>query len=79
MLLIFLSFLQTNCTLKYLDLSWNGFGNLGALALAEALRANNTLTELDIRFSHSNFYSMQVVEGTEVGGQIMSGGGLKSF
>ena len=35
-------------TLKYLDLSWNGFGNEGALALGEALKFNNTLLHLDL-------------------------------
>lgn len=40
---------QTNCTLKSLNLSYNGFSNDGALAIAEAFRANNTLIELDLR------------------------------
>lgn len=35
-------------TLKHLDLSWNGFGNEGALALGEALKFNNTLVYLDL-------------------------------
>ena len=39
---------QVNVTLKYLDLSWNGFGNEGALALGEALKFNNTLVHLDL-------------------------------
>ena len=39
---------QANCTLRVLDLSWNGFSDLGAVALADALKANNTLTELDL-------------------------------
>lgn len=34
--------------LKHLDLSWNGFGNEGALALGEALKFNNTLVYLDL-------------------------------
>lgn len=37
-----------NVTLKHLDLSWNGFGNEGALALGEALKFNNTLVYLDL-------------------------------
>lgn len=41
--------LQTNCTLKTLNLSFNGFSDDGAVALGEAIRANNTLTELDVR------------------------------
>lgn len=44
-----LIYLQANCTLKTLDLSWNGFASVGALYLADALKANNTLLELDIR------------------------------
>lgn len=39
---------QVNVTLKHLDLSWNGFGNEGALALGEALKFNNTLVYLDL-------------------------------
>ena len=39
---------QANCTLRVLDLSWNGLSDLGAVALADALKANNTLTELDL-------------------------------
>lgn len=34
--------------LKHLDLSWNGFGNEGALALGEALKFNNTLVSLSL-------------------------------
>lgn len=48
-LIVSWAFFQTNCTLKTLNLSYNGFSNDGAVALGEALRANNTLIELDIR------------------------------
>lgn len=34
--------------LKQLDLSWNGFGNEGALALGEALKFNTTLVHLNL-------------------------------
>lgn len=34
--------------LKHLDLSWNGFGNEGALAMGEALKFNNTLVYLNL-------------------------------
>uniref|UniRef100_A0A8C5QDX0 Leucine rich repeat containing 74A n=1 Tax=Leptobrachium leishanense TaxID=445787 RepID=A0A8C5QDX0_9ANUR len=37
-----------NDTLTVLDLSYNGFGNEGALALGEALKANMSLQRLDI-------------------------------
>ena len=40
--------LQVNVTLKQLDLSYNGFGNVGAQALGEALHHNNTLVLLDV-------------------------------
>lgn len=35
-------------SVKHLDLSWNGFGNEGALALGEALKFNNTLVHLNL-------------------------------
>ena len=34
--------------LKHLDLSWNGFGNEGALAMGEALKFNSTLVHLNL-------------------------------
>lgn len=34
--------------LKHLDLSWNGFGNEGALAMGEALKFNITLVHLNL-------------------------------
>lgn len=34
--------------LKHLDLSWNGFGNEGALAMGEALKFNNSLVHLNL-------------------------------
>lgn len=34
--------------LKHLDLSWNGFGNEGALAMGEALKFNNSLVYLNL-------------------------------
>lgn len=39
---------QVNMMLKHLDLSWNGFGNEGALAMGEALKFNNTLVHLNL-------------------------------
>ena len=49
-LVVLWPFFQTNCTLKTLNLSYNGFSNDGAVALGEAIRANNTLIELNIRW-----------------------------
>ena len=40
---------QENSSLKAMDLSWNGFGNDGALAIGEALKENSSLIELDLR------------------------------
>ncbi|EHB14897.1 hypothetical protein GW7_01818 [Heterocephalus glaber] len=42
------SMLLANIFLKVLDISYNGFGDLGALAVAEALKANNVLEELNM-------------------------------
>lgn len=41
-------FLQRNKSLLRLNLSWNGFGFEGCVALAEMLKSNNILTELDL-------------------------------
>lgn len=57
---IYFSSVQANCTLKTLDLSWNGFGNEGAMYLADALKANNTLIELDIRYMRRPFVTLYV-------------------
>ena len=37
--------------LKVFNLSHNGLGDEGAMALVEALKVNATLTELDIRYT----------------------------
>lgn len=39
---------QVNMMVKHLDLSWNGFGNEGALAMGEALKFNSTLVYLNL-------------------------------
>lgn len=41
-------FLQRNKSLLRLNLSWNGFGFEGCVALAEMLKSNSILTELDL-------------------------------
>ena len=43
-----MSMLQINKTLTYIDVSWNGFGNEGAAAFAEALCHNEVLTYIDL-------------------------------
>ena len=45
-----LSVYQANIFLRSLDLSYNGLGREGAVSLGEALKDNNTLEELDIRY-----------------------------
>ena len=42
--------LQTNETLKSLDLAWNSFGYKGAMALSMNLLSNENLKHLDLRF-----------------------------
>lgn len=39
---------QENISLKKLDLSWNGFGDEGALAMAEALKFNSSVEYVDL-------------------------------
>uniref|UniRef100_A0A8C8VDT6 Leucine rich repeat containing 74A n=1 Tax=Pelusios castaneus TaxID=367368 RepID=A0A8C8VDT6_9SAUR len=60
-----------NGTLKILDLSWNGFGNDGALALGEALKLNNILVQLDISNNHiNNDGAGKLSRGLEVNGNL---------
>uniref|UniRef100_A0A8C3RLW8 Leucine rich repeat containing 74A n=1 Tax=Chelydra serpentina TaxID=8475 RepID=A0A8C3RLW8_CHESE len=60
-----------NGTLKILDLSWNGFGNEGALALGEALKLNNILVQLDISSNHiNNEGAGKLARGLEVNGNL---------
>lgn len=40
--------------LKHLDLSWNGFGNEGALAMGEALKFNSSLVYLNLNNNRLN-------------------------
>lgn len=63
--------LEVNGTLKILDLSWNGFGNEGALALGEALKVNNVLVQLDISTNHiNNEGAEKLCKGLEVNGNL---------
>ena len=39
------------CTLKTLNLSHNKFGDSGAMALAEALKENTSVAELDLSYN----------------------------
>jgi len=44
-----------------LDLSWNGFGYEGSLALGELLKKNSTLTELDLSSNRINWQAIQFI------------------
>lgn len=46
---IYLFILQSNNALRKLDLAYNGFADDGVGSLADALRVNSTLVELDVR------------------------------
>uniref|UniRef100_A0A8C0JE42 Leucine rich repeat containing 74A n=1 Tax=Chelonoidis abingdonii TaxID=106734 RepID=A0A8C0JE42_CHEAB len=71
LVVISLLFLEVNGTLKILDLSWNGFGNEGALALGEALKLNNILVQLDISRNHiNNEGAGKLAKGLEVNGNL---------
>ena len=39
---------KENIRLKKCDLSWNGFGHIGGIAIGDALMTNETLEYLDI-------------------------------
>ena len=44
-----------------LDLSCNGFGYEGALAVGELLRRNSTLTEVDLSSNRINWQAMEFI------------------
>jgi len=44
-----------------LDLSWNGFGYEGSLAVGELLRKNSTLIELDLSSNRINWQAVQFI------------------
>jgi len=44
-----------------LDLSWNGFGYEGSLAVGELLRKNSTLTQLDLSSNRINWQGIQFI------------------
>ena len=46
---MYINCLQSNQTLKTLNMAYNGLANEGAVAIADALKLNSTLEELDIR------------------------------
>nr|XP_048305237.1 leucine-rich repeat-containing protein 74A isoform X3 [Myodes glareolus] len=59
--------LESNVTLKKLDVSMNGFGNEGALALGDVLRLNSCLVYIDIsRNGITNEGASRISKGLEV-------------
>lgn len=63
--------LEGNVALKILNLSWNGIGNEGALALGEALKVNNVLVHLDISNNQiNNEGAKKLCRGLEVNGKL---------
>ena len=46
-------YIQNNQSLKVLNLAYNGLANEGAVEIANALKMNSTLQELDIRWAMS--------------------------
>lgn len=49
------SLFQENVRLSTCDLSWNGFGEQGGLALADALAANTTLKHVNISWNRLTY------------------------
>lgn len=41
---------QVNAAIKHFNVSYNGFADKGMIALAEALKVNSLLRELDVRW-----------------------------
>ena len=61
---------QRNVGLRKLNLSWNGFGQDGCLALGQAMKENRTLKELDVA---SNRLTVTAVGGLMKGIQENDG------
>ena len=59
-----LLFSQGNISLRAVDLSFNGFGKEGAVALGQALKENNALEELNVRYepTFKSWYHCTVTE-----------------
>lgn len=53
---------QSNCRLKEINLAMNGFGDEGALAVAELLKRSTTLYVLDI-----SYYQISLIGATAIG------------
>jgi Ran GTPase-activating protein (RanGAP) involved in mRNA processing and transport len=60
-LIIIFFFLQANTCLKSIDLSWNGLGYEGILALCEALRINTTLQIINLSNNRINWKAAEIL------------------
>ena len=56
-----LCLIQGNVTLTHLDVSMNGFGNEGAQALSELLKANTTLLEVNAANNRINWIGAKLI------------------
>ena len=45
-----LLFAQVNAAIKFFNVAFNGFADKGMVALADALKVNSILRELDVRW-----------------------------
>jgi Ran GTPase-activating protein (RanGAP) involved in mRNA processing and transport len=61
---MFLFFSQANTCLKSIDLSWNGLGYEGILALCEALRTNTTLQIINLSNNRINWKAAEILGKT---------------
>ena len=46
-----------------LDVSWNGFGYEGSLAVGELLKNNSTLTQLDLSVNRIDWLAVPLIAG----------------
>lgn len=61
--------LHFQCTLTSLDVSNNGFGDAGCVALAKALRKNRTLTALNFDGNGIQLEGLKAIKGCLIGNQ----------
>lgn len=61
--------LQFQCTLTFLDISDNDFGDVGCIALAKALRRNRTLTALKFDGNGIQIEGFKAIKGCLIGNQ----------
>lgn len=54
-------FLQENIRIKECNLAWNGLGTIGGVAIADALTANEALTNLDISGNRIDSHATELI------------------